>query len=476
MPTLLASVQRFVAAHPAIFPPYVPNTANHVMWTLLFALVWPALLPLTLLDYLMRSLRPKPRPPTPLTTSLVGQLDGNWDSKGGYRAGVGHYAAVWTRDSFFALMAPLSDRAQRLAAFADRLQRETDSSGHVPFMWYEVCYTRPVSHLHAPPHTYPTPTPQTWFIPSLIMRRAVRRAHPHPCYLDEKHGQPVMDANSQYVILVAEAFALSGDAHWLRMHAASVVRAMEWFEPYTRDDGLVVERAFGGWEDSLLLNGTSAYTNMLRLEALQRADVVLSALGEPAQFAAAAAKARTPLMALLSRVPDTVTVACAALWAVDPCIPGLMAKMVRSYPPTLVPNRWPPAPWDMAAMGLHLVGIGGYHRTFRWAWVGCIWAAALEHASKQATSRGDRQQAGELRAAAVHTLDKYEAIFRRDGTLHEVFQPETELPVARPLYNAEPSFSEAIGTFLTAMKCVHGRGPAEFGEGAATAANGEWEG
>ena len=66
-----------------------------------------------------------------METSLHEQLNGNLDHKGGYRAGIGQYASVWTRDSFFALFAPIPDRETRLRTFADRLRSAMTSLNHV---------------------------------------------------------------------------------------------------------------------------------------------------------------------------------------------------------------------------------------------------------------------------------------------------------------------------------------------------------
>ena len=74
-------------------------------------------------------------------SSLEDQLTVNWDSaRGGYRAGRVQYANVWTRDSFFALMAPIPERLARLKQFCDRLMRDMSREGHVPFTFNEVLY------------------------------------------------------------------------------------------------------------------------------------------------------------------------------------------------------------------------------------------------------------------------------------------------------------------------------------------------
>jgi hypothetical protein len=66
-----------------------------------------------------------------LTTTLEEQLNGNYEPRGGYRAGVGHYASVWTRDSYFALVAPIPERGERLRVFADRLRDAINKDSHV---------------------------------------------------------------------------------------------------------------------------------------------------------------------------------------------------------------------------------------------------------------------------------------------------------------------------------------------------------
>ena len=115
------------------------------------------------------------------THSLEEQLAANWDGRrGGYRAGRAHYANVWTRDSFFALMAPIPEQISRMKQLCDRLKNNMSKEGQVPFTFNEILYI---------------PTLFFPFLPN-------RRRSPLVTYNDEKLGNPVIDGTAQYVIMV----------------------------------------------------------------------------------------------------------------------------------------------------------------------------------------------------------------------------------------------------------------------------------
>ena len=355
-----------------------------------------------------------------MTMSLEEQLTRNYRDEGGYAAGYGHYDSVWTRDSFFALLAPVSQKEERLRKLVNRLRKDANKEHQVPFTYAEVAY-----------------------IPSIILgRKVLRSGGAKARYYDEKLGQPVLDANAQYIIMLHEAFLLNNNVEWLRTHATQVDLSLSWYEQFvsSKSDGMIdAELPHAGWEDSLLHTGTVAYTNFFYLEALKRADLIREALDMPTKWVSQIAALHPKIMNLVRDQRDTVTMSVAALWTKDPEVTEWMRSMVQDYPKdTLTPNRWPIAPLSHELLVFRLIGQEGYHRTFRWSWVGCLWAVALQH-------RG-------LVKEARTVFSRYEALFARYGTVHEVYDPETSTPVSRTFYQSEPCFSEGMGTFLLAKK------------------------
>lgn len=320
-------------------------------WTLCFVATIPVLLirliagTLRRLGLLSRRQRGDQACPT---VPLEEQLAANWDERGGYRAGPGIYSSVWTRDSFFAMMAPVPERADRLRALADRLRDSMSADGAAAFTFNEIFY-----------------------VPSTLLGRPVRRTQPNTLFGDEKFGEPVMDASAQYVIMVSQAFEATRDEAWLRSHAEAVCRAMAFYDAHVDALGRVLEEPFGNWEDSLKFSGAVAYTNVLYLEATRRAAAVCAAVGEAseaARFAKQYTEVRAPVLALVDEKRDTVSVALAVLWGHADAGPlrTAVGELLSTLPDDLTPNRWPVAPASLKAFGLVAIGQGGYHTTFRW--------------------------------------------------------------------------------------------------------------
>lgn len=124
--------------------------------------------------------------------SITEQLSGNWDEvSGGYRAGKGKYASVWSRDSFFGLFAPIPERGDRLRALCDRLQRHmTTVVSAGPHGYGRSATGSPIGHV-------PYQFNETYYLASTFFGRAYRRSAPIVLFKDEKYGQPVMDVNAQ---------------------------------------------------------------------------------------------------------------------------------------------------------------------------------------------------------------------------------------------------------------------------------------
>ncbi|KAL1511054.1 hypothetical protein AB1Y20_005878 [Prymnesium parvum] len=413
---------------------------------LLFNVIGPVFLalPALALRLLISALRRLSPPPLPAfdSTPLAEQLAANWDARsGGFRAGVGVYASVWTRDSFFALFAPVGPRAVRLRALCDRLRRHRAAVRRAGPYGYARAEASGARYAHVPFQFN-----EVWYIPSTLRGRACMRRRPVVLHCDEKYGQPVMDVNAQYVIMVSEAFSASPDCEWLAEHAEALAQALAFYELYADVQGLVHEKPFGNWEDSLLYCGPRPFTNLMYLEALRRAAALLRALGrtpDARKYEAEAERIYEPVMRLISAQRDTKTVALAGLWLVDePRVELWMREMLRMYPNTMPPNRWPVPPPSACCSTLRIIGQAGYHRDFRWSNVGCLWAAALVR----------RGFINEGRAV----FDRFEKAVERFGTVHEVYEAETELPVCRSLYRSETRFSMGIGPYLYAKHIIHG--------------------
>ena len=352
------------------------------------------------------------------------QLKANWDSKGGYKAGTRQYANVWTRDSFFSLLAPTSDRGELLAIFADRLRRN-ERYGHIPFTYNKILYT-------------------TTLLCPCLPKSCKTRKKPLVSYRDEKLGNLVMDSNSQYIIMVYEAFQVSKNMDWLDMHKTTIRNCRNWYDKHMNRRGLIQEIPFGYWEDSLMLSPTIPYTNLLYLKALKCASELLDT---PYQIYSDLKHRVTNLVLDKTKLGglDTVSVSLLALWGehleIDMSrVDEALGYLNKFYPVTsMIPNREKLLPSSEVFFPMHIIGQEKYHNGWNWAWVGCLFCAALAHRNFKVASR--------------RRFGIYERLVSIYGTLHEVY--EDFKPVRRSLYESEECFSEALGCYLFAKNMMY---------------------
>jgi hypothetical protein len=352
------------------------------------------------------------------------QLKANWDSKGGYKAGTRQYANVWTRDSFFSLFAPTSDRGELLAIFADRLRRN-ERYGHIPFTYNKILYT-------------------TTLLCPCLPKSCKTRKKPLVSYRDEKLGNLVMDSNSQYIIMVYEAFQISKNMDWLNMHKTTIRNCRNWYDKHVNRRGLIQEIPFGYWEDSLMLSPLIPYTNLLYLKALKCASELLDT---PYQIYSDLKRRVTNLVLDKTKLGglDTVSVSLLALWGehleIDMSrVDEALGYLNKFYPVTsMIPNREKLLPSSEVFFPMHIIGQEKYHNGWNWAWVGCLFCAALAHRN--------------FKVAARRRFGIYERLVSIYGTLHEVY--EDFKPVRRSLYTSEESFSEALGCYLFAKNMMY---------------------
>ena len=192
-------------------------TYIELIWNIVFILLSPLIFLLRLIISLFCSTKKI----CIIRASLEKQLGDNYHPLGGYKAGTAQYANVWTRDSFFALMAPIPEKESRLTKFVNRLQLTMNHDNHVAFTFNEVYY-----------------------LPMILFGKKIKRNNILISYKDEKYHQGVMDANAQYIIMCYQAFLLNGDLLWLESHYDSIIKAIRWYDVHLKD-GLIYEKPFG---------------------------------------------------------------------------------------------------------------------------------------------------------------------------------------------------------------------------------------
>jgi hypothetical protein len=381
---------------------------DSVGWNISIALLYPII---CILRVTLYTCRPAAATRFDGTTTLDEQLRNNWDPNGGFRAGMGHYANVWTRDAFFALFGA-SNRSTKYKEFVNRLRNDMTAKHQVPFTYNRVYYVRSVF--------FP------WLPDSWKKRRTTLVE-----YNDEKLHRTVMDANAQFVIMCCYA----NDRRMVR-------EALEWYTQFVVD-GLVEEEAFGSWEDTLMLGGAIPYTNILVLRAQELTrkhfgidiqivdrqkvfDLVLNR-GKPGGLDAVSVSMMALWWTRASGAKEALLELSTSFgWHEDEAPP---LEMIRNRQRRL-PNSW-------VFLPARLIGQGEYHRGWRWSWVGCLFCWAL-------VKRGLVERAQRHFAPYQQAREKY-------NTIHEVYD-QRGAPINIALYRSEKCFSEGLGMYLRAHK------------------------
>ena len=384
------------------------------MWNVTFTLFSPLIFTYRLGYYLFPHCERQKK----ITEELTSQLERNFTHRGGCIAGRGHYANVWTRDSFFALFAPIKETAKHTERLANRLRMHMTSNGMVPFTFHEVYY-----------------------LPALLCNWKCFRKKPEPVYRDEKLGSLVMDANSQYIILVCIAYEnlVGADKkRWGIAHDKAVEKALNYYEQFRLSDGLIYEKPFANWEDSLLLEGVVPYTNLLWLEANRR---IISSDHPLCKVVDYENKKRSVMEFLINMEnPDTVTVSLMVLWYPTELATKKQFERLRQAFKTRrygIPNRLKKLESDKEFYPLWIIGQSEYHNGWYWSWVGLLWCVALY-------KKGFTIEARKVFAT-------YRIKYKRYGTIHEVYD-HIGIPIKGSLYESEPYFSEGIGMYLYVEK------------------------
>ena len=154
-------------------------TYIELIWNIVFILLSPLIFFLRFIINLFSSTKKFSR----INASLEKQLGDNYHPLGGYKAGRSQYANVWTRYSFFALMAPIPEKESRLKKLVNRLKLTMNKNNHVAFTFNEVYY-----------------------LPMILFGKKIKRNEILISYKDEKYHQLVMDSNAQYIIMFIKLF------------------------------------------------------------------------------------------------------------------------------------------------------------------------------------------------------------------------------------------------------------------------------
>jgi GH15 family glucan-1,4-alpha-glucosidase len=267
------------------------------------------------------------------------------------------------------------------------------------------------------------------YLHSLLKREQPTHAPIRPKYITA-HNTISLDGNALLVIANLNYVFRSDDHDFAQMHWVNLKQAVNWLEKHALEaDGLLHQKAFADWADSIAREGRILYTNVLYWKALQDLAEAASTYGfveDRYYFAAKAHYLKKSIndyfwrddlgYFVTSQHFDNLSSSgnlLAIAWdmtgveqahsILDKMNEFNMAKPV----PTQVVHR--PYPDEFIAIENRLGGIPHYHTHAAWLWLGAWHVIAL--------ARVRRMTEAEI------LLQRISEVITRDGAVHEVYAP-----------------------------------------------------
>lgn len=271
------------------------------------------------------------------------------------------------------------------------------------------------------------------------------------------HNTISLDGNALLVIAFLNYVRHAHNEAFVRVHWPALVRAINWIEAHALEaDGLLHQADFADWADSVARRGKVLYPNVVYWKALHDLAGAAHRYGYPAaaeRFERRAQLVKQSVNAhfwrdglgyfVVSRQFDMLSSAgnlLAAAWglASPEQSASILAKMdgfrMANPVPTQVTHRAYPA--RFIALENRLSGIGHYHTSAAWLWLGGWHVIAL-------TRLGRLARAEEL-------LYRLARVVVRDGAVFEVYDPAGQVLSSR-WYTAEAPLTWSAGVLTHAF-------------------------
>ena len=244
------------------------------------------------------------------------------------------------------------------------------------------------------------------------------------------HKTISLDGNALLVIAILNYAVRSGDHEFVKIHWLGLKQAVNWLEKHALEaDGLLHQKPFADWADSIARQGRVLYTNVLYWKALQALAEAASIYGKPEDQNYFVAKAQYVKSSIneyfwrddlgyyvTSHVFDNLSsggnlLAIAWDMTTSDQAHSILNKMnefgMANPVPTRVVHR--PYPDKFIAIENRLGGIPNYHTQAAWLWLGAWHVIALARMKRM--------------AEAEILLYRISKVIIRDGTVHEVYAP-----------------------------------------------------
>ncbi len=272
-------------------------------------------------------------------------------------------------------------------------------------------------------------------------------------YKDE-HGTEAIDSNLLVIITALTYVEASKDLDWLKTHESYLKKAVSFYDNKL-DDGLIIQRKFSDWQDSVKREGKTCYTNLLYWH-------VCNMLQQYPEFGIAREKVnllRDKLIQnfydadsglFLSILNERYISLDANLFAIEFGLDGVSANEIYQnlkkhelWTRYTIPgfNTVPNYPASWRHLAVKLAGLGHYHDEVYWSWLMAL-------SAKVAFKMNDKD-------CAFQILNKLQELAMRDQAIREVYKSEEELrPWESWIFKSEQDFSWGAGMILNTLKSL----------------------
>jgi glycogen debranching enzyme len=272
-------------------------------------------------------------------------------------------------------------------------------------------------------------------------------------YKDE-HGTEAIDSNLLVILTSCTYVEVSKDFDWLDTQENNLKRAFHFYDAKL-DKGLIVQRKFSDWQDSVKREGKTFYTNLLFW-------IVCQKLQSYPSFQIDKSKLDLLKNNLVRHFYDSNTGLFismlnqpyisleANLFAIEFNFDGVSSSELYKnlinhelWTRYSIPgfNTVPNYPISWRHLAVTLAGLGHYHDEVYWSWLMAL-------SAKVAHKMGDL-------SSALKILNRLQELSIRDQAIREVYRSEEALrPWESWLFQSEQDFSWGSGMILDALSII----------------------
>lgn len=356
--------------------------------------------------------------------------------KNGILAGATHFKDVWARDSFFASLGALALGDYNIVKKNLELFLKNQKNGQIPLRIGRNNFLLPIGFLGIP------------------LRIRI------PIFKQDKGSNSAIDPNTLLIIAFREYYKATKDKTFLKQNLHKLEKAIQWLKT---EDGLIKEKQYGGWADSIKKQGYVLYSNVCYAHALFSLSELFSEINKIKKAEEYLKKFKKTKEKINNKFWNgryyidwidnkaydffsTDGNLLAIIWGIanqqksKSIEKTIEAFKINEFVPSS--TNYPKYPKEYISPFIRFFGLKDYHNGMSWAWLGALDAIAKY-------KLGMKNQAKEI-------LEKIADVFVKNNNVHEIY--EKNKPVRRLFYKSERNFAWSAGLFVLAYKTIQNRG------------------